>query len=1290
MFNGRRDILALISVDEAESLHALSIEEESGNIAVCDRETVFIYEPSGRDYGDLRWTRTRDLPSDTESPITYLSWGSPDELLVAGERLALWSFADEDRPQVIWNSELSSSVSIACFSPDAGLIASCAQHDRMVKIWRRLSYEQDSTRFDVSYLPHPSAVTNLSWRKVWHQEQNLDNLLYTYCADNQVRAWAHSDHYARSTMEMVSTIDTNESIQPRRLSMSSVSKSRFTFILHSRDLSRAAERALQAHRQGTDHALEHLIEIANRSPEICVVLDARGHMSVWGLENAGYKNKQTAEKFNVALVDGVDIHLPDQISVEDLVQIQAFANNDLSASLCILVHSHSGQIDWYQGSFTHFFDTAARERRIQLHSSWSGHASAIDNMVSSQDYTRFISWTSTKRAIVWVQSATGALLRKSRLSTKADILDAILLSTRDIAITLSRNSIDVWNIQALQAHLIHHVDLDSDRVSGLVLTTPEQPTSPKINFGVIGKCLNIQLYCAYLPIQSCNAQSNGYHQLLSSLGETSLQSAEEANAVCNYACSASATGVKGALILTLDQAGTIKVHDRFNVTATASAVPSVCFNTYIRPSALSSICDSFAAVVHEDLRTISIWNVKQACNDFCHTFSEYDEVQGLHWHVTENGFHLLAVRFTYTVVILSQRRYSSDHRKSAWAIQQVVRSREHSNLAIGSLCWLEPCQIVLGAGNQILVFDVEAVQRRVNSPGQDTRKTVEINCAQEIILYNSSLPSFHPDTLASLFQTRRYPAIETILAALQDELRFAVEGDTVPSDLGQSSSDKVAIREYQNCTDNISSDFDIEEGTSRLREGINKISLNQLSATHKRQLHNLLGIYARLHENRKSMDAFALTYLYHFLLATSTLQTDASDLPPLPYKAIVAASLSQTQESLVHFIHAHFDRLNTKLTWPTARSLGLFLFLNPSSPDDRPLHIHLETIARNEYNRHSDDRNPVNCSLYYLALNKKAILQSLWRTTVGVREKENTMKLLAHDFAQQKWKATALKNAYALLSRRRFLYAAAFFLLGGSLSDACNVCTNQLHDIQLAIAIARVWDGDKVMQEKAMRTLLEKNLIEAAIDSHQARWMAIWAAVHTGDYARAMLAIVQSTDQLFEAQYTTRRQHQSDEEQKRNNPFKAMSWQANEPTLLVDLYVQLRSRLIGEGKWTVNVITPRQEWAFVMRCVNWYDRAGLHWLALRLVSDWEFVDWQREKASASATSITKEDIRTVAVQEGPISMLDAWVDDTPRKEIEGKKPDTKGDEPEPKPKPKPPPTQFFEPSADSLLDSFGF
>ena len=68
-------------------------------------------------------------------------------------------------------------------------------------------------------------------------------------------------------------------------------------------------------------------------------------------------------------------------------------------------------------------------------------------------------------------------------------------------------------------------------------------------------------------------------------------------------------------------------------------------------------------------------------------------------------------------------------------------------------------------------------------------------------------------------------------------------------------------------------------------------------------------------------------------------------------------------------------------------------------------------------------------------------------------------------------------------------YAAAFFLLAGNLQDAVNICAHQMQDLQLAIAIARVYDGDDGI---VVRSLLEdKCLPQAALEGN--RWLASWS-----------------------------------------------------------------------------------------------------------------------------------------------------------------------------------------------------
>lgn len=62
----------------------------------------------------------------------------------------------------------------------------------------------------------------------------------------------------------------------------------------------------------------------------------------------------------------------------------------------------------------------------------------------------------------------------------------------------------------------------------------------------------------------------------------------------------------------------------------------------------------------------------------------------------------------------------------------------------------------------------------------------------------------------------------------------------------------------------------------------------------------------------------------------------------------------------------------------------------------------------------------MDCTLYYLALKKKSVLSGLWRMATWNKEQAMTIRLLANNFEDPRWKTAALKNAYALLGRRRF------------------------------------------------------------------------------------------------------------------------------------------------------------------------------------------------------------------------------------------------------------------------------
>lgn len=86
-------------------------------------------------------------------------------------------------------------------------------------------------------------------------------------------------------------------------------------------------------------------------------------------------------------------------------------------------------------------------------------------------------------------------------------------------------------------------------------------------------------------------------------------------------------------------------------------------------------------------------------------------------------------------------------------------------------------------------------------------------------------------------------------------------------------------------------------------------------------------------------------------------------------------------------------------------------------------------------------------------------------------------------------------------------YAAAFFLLGDCLRDAVNVILNQLKDLQLAIAVTRVYEGER---GPILKSVLEEKVLPLAAQDGN-RWLASWAfwMLHRRDMSVRALIVLQ-------------------------------------------------------------------------------------------------------------------------------------------------------------------------------------
>lgn len=85
-------------------------------------------------------------------------------------------------------------------------------------------------------------------------------------------------------------------------------------------------------------------------------------------------------------------------------------------------------------------------------------------------------------------------------------------------------------------------------------------------------------------------------------------------------------------------------------------------------------------------------------------------------------------------------------------------------------------------------------------------------------------------------------------------------------------------------------------------------------------------------------------------------------------------------------------------------------------------------------------------------------------------------------------------------------YAAAFFLLADSLKDAVNICLRNLKDYQLAVAIARVYEGD---HGPVLAQVIDDYILPEAVEKGD-RWFASWAFWMRGERGKSVQALIVS------------------------------------------------------------------------------------------------------------------------------------------------------------------------------------
>ena len=350
----------------------------------------------------------------------------------------------------------------------------------------------------------------------------------------------------------------------------------------------------------------------------------------------------------------------------------------------------------------------------------------------------------------------------------------------------------------------------------------------------------------------------------------------------------------------------------------------------------------------------------------------------------------------------------------------------------------------------------------------------------------------------------------------------------------------------------------------------------------------------QVEQDRRAVDENAIRYvlavrMFVYLTMSLPFQVRPTQLDS---RDIAWAFHSESQDALIDFSN---NTYGNRLLWPEAKTLGMGYWIR----NVETLRRQMEIVSRNQF-MHNDERDPTRCGLFYLAMKKRKLWLNLWKTAGHHPEHTAMVKFLSNDFDEQRWKSAALKNAYVLLGKQRNEYAATFFLLGEKLRDAVNVCLKQLNDPQLALVIARMYEGD----DGPIYLELLHNVLEAAVGVGD-RWMT---SVFLSTFKRHQDSLEASFMPLegIEIRKFTAPGESAPLSPAQLSKSDAFTSSDTDPALFL-LYMHLhedlkrRFRLPSERKSKDRVLLLKQAWNFVMDVSIEFDLKGCPLLALELL-----------------------------------------------------------------------------------------
>jgi len=250
-----------------------------------------------------------------------------------------------------------------------------------------------------------------------------------------------------------------------------------------------------------------------------------------------------------------------------------------------------------------------------------------------------------------------------------------------------------------------------------------------------------------------------------------------------------------------------------------------------------------------------------------------------------------------------------------------------------------------------------------------------------------------------------------------------------------------------------------------------------------RQLMVVIDTYYSIQQQARSLDEFASIFYLYVKLHKFAIE-NRQPLKGLSSREVAWALHSDQQDTLFSLC------FNESLDWPTMRRYGMGIWVQQLSR----IRQMIEALAKSEYMK---SRKAESVFLWYVALNKKTVLQGLYKAEP---QNSRVWEFLSRDFSEERWQIAAQKNAFELRIKRRFEMSAGFFLLAGDLRKAVDVLAADQNDTQQAIVVSRLVEGGV---GPVTVYAVEKYLLQPAKEAGDP-WMASIASTLLGRHASSV------------------------------------------------------------------------------------------------------------------------------------------------------------------------------------------